>query len=178
MVVFLLCEETFVQSLMHFTFPSSPPLRRWRAGRSKCRTLSISWLCCQFDSTLEESLNKLSTAVSVVDERCSAVRVGAEESLNKLSTVVSVVDDRCSAVRDDVRNVSDELREAHRALDAKLTKEVVARRSMREHFIGSLRDDGSSRVDLEQRVDELASSFQYVAERVSDTRLDSRFGHS
>ena len=128
-------------------------------------------------SSLQDALGKLEEKVDSYFSSSRDVESALRDSLGILE---ENFDARCSAVLDDVRNVSDVLREADRSLDAKLTKEVVARRSMREHLIGSLRDEGSSRVDLEQRFDELTSSFQFVAERVDviDTWLDSRFGQS
>ena len=126
-------------------------------------------------SSLQDALGSLEEKV----DACFSSSRDVESALrNSLGMLEENFDARCSAVLDDVRNVSDVLREAHHSLDAKLTREVVARRSMREHLIGSLRDEGSSRVDLEQRFDELTSSFQFVAERVEvmDDWLNSRFG--
>ena len=63
-------------------------------------------------------------------------------------------------------------------LDDKLTKEIHARRSMRDNLLASVVVETSSRTELEERVYELVNSFQFVAERVDviDDWLNNRFG--
>ena len=63
-------------------------------------------------------------------------------------------------------------------LDDTLTKEIRARRSMRDNLLASVVGETSSRTELEERVNVLGNSFQFVAERVDviDDWLNNRFG--
>ena len=138
----------------------------------------------EFSDTLSQTAkvsevfeSKVSALAYSVSQLESAVHV-VRDDLGHLSRD-SVV--RFSGMEETIQKDKDALSQSVECigkLEDKLIKEIHARRSMRDNLLASVVAETSSRTELEERVNELVNSFQFVAERVDviDDWLNNRFG--